>query len=68
MAQAARAWEVHLRFGEQCLLLLGTPMVKVWLASPPPTPLDGFWARVVALIIPPPAASPASPAPHGSVV
>jgi hypothetical protein len=67
MAQAARECGVRLRLGEQRLLLLGTPRVEVWLASlPPTTPLAGFWARVVALLLPPPsAASPAEPAPQG---
>jgi hypothetical protein len=64
MTQVARECGVRLRLGEQRLLLLGTPMVEVWLASPPPTPLAGFWARVVALIFPPPSASfPAEPPP-----
>ena len=57
MAQAARELGVRLRLGEQRLLLLGTPIVDVWIASPSPTHLDGFWARVVALILPPPSAS-----------
>jgi hypothetical protein len=49
MAQAAREYGVRLRLGEQCLLLLGTPMVDVWIASPPPP--AAWWARVVALIL-----------------
>jgi hypothetical protein len=64
MAQAARELGVRLRLGEQRLLLLGTPMVDVWIASPPPTPLTALWARVVALVLPaPPGSSPASPDP-----
>ena len=58
MAQAARECGVRLRLGEQRLLLLGTPIVDVWIASPPPTPCDGFWARVVTLLCPPPPPPP----------
>ena len=57
LAQAARELGIRVRFGEQCLLLLGTPMVDVWLASPAPTPGDGFWTRVVALLFPAPSGS-----------
>jgi len=60
MAQAARVCGVRLRIGEQRLLLLGTPTVDVWIASPPPTHLNAFWARVVALALQaPPGSSPA---------
>ena len=49
MAQAARECGIRLRIGEQRILLLGTPIVDVWIASHTPTNLDAFWARVAVL-------------------
>jgi hypothetical protein len=66
MAQAARECGVRLRLGEQRLLLLGTPTVDVWIASPTPTHLDAWWARVAALILQAaPGSSPSRPDPQG---